>query len=110
MPAGTHGGCPSRRLVVAVHRQPGRFAAYGAPVQYALLAGLGDALRISGVKFGSRARKAGFDQGYDVVSVAVPSGRPSAHWFYVPAFALIAFVWWAQGRRMRPEPVAHAHA
>jgi hypothetical protein len=73
-------------------------------------AGLGDALRISGVKFGSRARKAGIDQGYDVVSIAVPSGRPSPHWFYVPAFALIALVWWAQGRRMAPEPGVPARA
>jgi hypothetical protein len=36
--------------------------------------GLGDTLKISGVKFGTRAKKAGIDQGYDVASVAVPSG------------------------------------
>jgi hypothetical protein len=35
---------------------------------------LGDTLKISGVKFGTRAKKAGIDQGYDVASVAVPSG------------------------------------
>jgi TRAP transporter 4TM/12TM fusion protein len=73
-------------------------------------AGLGDQLRISGVKFGSRAKKAGIDQGYEVASVALPSGRPSPYWFYLPAFALIALVWWAQGRRMVPEPGVPAHA
>ena len=65
-------------------------------------AGLGDSLKVSGVKFGSRAKKAGFDQGYDVARVEVPSGRPSPYWFYLPALALIALVWWSQGRRMAP--------
>ncbi|MEO8484977.1 MAG: TRAP transporter permease [Betaproteobacteria bacterium] len=65
-------------------------------------AALGDTLKISGVKFGSRARKGGIDQGYDVVRIEVPSGRPSPNWFYLPALALIALVWWSQGRRMAP--------
>ncbi len=65
------------------------------------LAALGDATQISGVKFGSRARKAGFEQGWDVARIEVPSGRATPHWFYLPALALIALVWWAQGRRMR---------
>jgi hypothetical protein len=59
-------------------------------------------VQITGVKFGSRARKAGIDQGFDVERVDVPSGRPSAHWFYLPALLLIGLVWWSQGRRMRP--------
>jgi TRAP transporter 4TM/12TM fusion protein len=63
---------------------------------------LGDRVQITGVKFGSRARKAGIDQGFDVERVDVPSGRPSAHWFYLPALLLIGLVWWSQGRRMRP--------
>ena len=74
------------------------------------MSGLGDTLKISGVKFGTRAKKAGIDQGYDVVSVAIPSGRPSQLWFYLPGFALIALVWWAQGRRMAPEPGVPVHA
>ena len=74
------------------------------------MSGLGDTLKISGVKFGTRAKKAGIDQGYDVVSVAIPSGRPSQLWFYLPGFALIALVWWAQGRRMAPEPGIPVHA
>jgi len=63
---------------------------------------VGDRVQITGVKFGSRARKAGIDQGFDVERVDVPSGRASPHWFYVPALLLIGVVWWTQGRRARP--------
>ena len=81
------------------------------------LSALGDNLQIAGVKFGSRARKSGFEQGFDVERVEVRSGRPSAHWFYLPAVLLVALVWWSQGRRMtersahpprdaRPQPLA----
>ena len=75
------------------------------------LAGLGDSLKVSGVKFGSRARKSGFEQGWDVARIEVPSGRASPYWFYLPALALIALVWWSQGRRMASDarPVVPAH-
>lgn len=62
---------------------------------------LGDRMQIGAVKFGSRAQKSGFEQGWDVVSVHVPSGRPSPHWFYLPALVLIGVVWVTQGLRMR---------
>jgi TRAP transporter 4TM/12TM fusion protein len=61
---------------------------------------LGDQLQIAGVKFGSAAKKSGFEQGFDIVEIKVPSGRPSSHWFYLPGLLLIALVWGAQGRRM----------
>ncbi|MFO1315073.1 MAG: TRAP transporter permease [Burkholderiales bacterium] len=61
----------------------------------------GDAVQISGVKFGSRARKSGFEQGFDVDRIEVPSERPTAHWFYLPAVLLIGIAWWSQGRRMK---------
>ena len=72
------------------------------------LSSLGDATQISGVKFGSRAKKSGFEQGWEVARIEVPSGRATPHWFYLPAMVLIALVWLAQGRRMRalPAPVA----
>jgi len=75
------------------------------------LAGLGDSLKVSGVKFGSRARKSGFEQGWDVARIEVPSGRASPYWFYLPALALIALVWWSQGRRMASDarPAVPAH-
>jgi TRAP transporter 4TM/12TM fusion protein len=61
---------------------------------------IGDTVQIAGVKFGSRAKKSGFEQGWDVVRLEMPSGRPTPHWFYLPALVLIAIVWWSQGRRM----------
>jgi hypothetical protein len=65
---------------------------------------MGDQVQISQVKFGSRAKKAGFEQGWAVKTLKVPTDRPSAHWFYVPALLLAGLVWWAQGRRMRALP------
>jgi Domain of unknown function (DUF3394) len=65
---------------------------------------LGDQVQISQVKFGSRAKKAGFEQGWDVKTVKVPTDRPNAHWFYLPALLLAALVWWAQGRRLPASP------
>jgi hypothetical protein len=62
---------------------------------------LGDKMQIGAVKFGSRAQKSGFEQGWDVVTVHVPSGRPTPHWFYLPALVLIGVVWVTQGLRMR---------
>jgi hypothetical protein len=64
------------------------------------LATAGERVQIVGVKFGSRARKSGIEQGWDVARVDVPSGRPTEHWFYVPALLLAALVWRSQGRRM----------
>ena len=61
---------------------------------------LGDAVQIGQVKFGTRAAKSGFEQGWDVAAVQVPTDRPTAHWFYLPALLLIGFVWWNQGRRL----------
>ncbi len=63
---------------------------------------LGDQVQIGAIKFGSRAAKSGFEQGWDVKEVLVPSDRPSPHWFYLPALLLVAFVWWSQGRRLKP--------
>jgi TRAP transporter 4TM/12TM fusion protein len=61
---------------------------------------LGGNMQIAAVKFGSRAKKAGIDQGFDIESVKLKTDRPSQHWFYLPALALLALVWWSQGRRM----------
>jgi hypothetical protein len=69
------------------------------------IATLGDRLQIAGVKFGSRARKSGVEQGWDIVRIELPSNRPTPHWFYAPAFALVALVWWLQGRRGKPAVV-----
>lgn len=62
---------------------------------------LGAQVQIGSVKFGSRAQKSGFEQGWNVDQLKVKADRPSKHWFYLPALLLIALVWWAQGRRLR---------
>jgi TRAP transporter 4TM/12TM fusion protein len=68
---------------------------------------LGTEVRVSAVKFGSRAKKSGFEQGFKIAAVKLPSERPSEHWVYIPALALVAFVWFLQRarttrRRLRP--------
>ena len=61
---------------------------------------LGGRLEIAQVRFGSRADKGGFEQGWELRAVQVPTGRASAHWLYLPALALAGLVWWRQGRRL----------
>ncbi|HEY8360594.1 MAG TPA: DUF3394 domain-containing protein, partial [Ramlibacter sp.] len=70
---------------------------------------LGDKLQIGAVKFGSRAQKGGWEQGWDVAHIQVPTSRPTPHWFYLPALLLVALVWFTQGLRLRrPAPVLRA--
>jgi len=66
------------------------------------ISALGPEVRVSAVKFGSRAKKSGFEQGFKIAAVKVPSDRPSEHWVYLPALALIALVWFLQRARERP--------
>jgi TRAP transporter 4TM/12TM fusion protein len=65
------------------------------------LMALGDNVQIANAKFGSAAKKAGFDDGFDIVEIKVDSGRPSQMWWYGPGVLLLGLVWWTQGRRMR---------
>jgi TRAP transporter 4TM/12TM fusion protein len=74
------------------------------------LVGLGGQMQIGQVKFGSRAQKSGFEQGWEVQHVLVPTDRPNAHWFYLPALLLCALVWVAQGRRMHSGPLTRSAA
>jgi len=64
------------------------------------LLGLGDEVRIAIVKFGSRAKKSGFEQGWKVSAIKVPTDRPSEHWVYIPGLALAVLVWFLQRARM----------
>jgi hypothetical protein len=70
------------------------------------LQALGDEARITGVKFGSRAKKSGFEQGWKVSAIKVPTDRPSEHWVYIPGLALAAFVWFLQRARLRRPAMA----
>lgn len=64
-----------------------------------LLMPLGDQVQIAQVRFGSRAQKAGLEQGWNLSAIKVPTDRPNPHWFYLPALLLAGLVWWGQGRR-----------
>jgi hypothetical protein len=66
------------------------------------ISALGDSVRVAAVRFGSRAKKSGFEQGFEVAAVKVATDRPSQHWVYIPALALIAFVYFLQRRRAVP--------
>jgi TRAP transporter 4TM/12TM fusion protein len=67
------------------------------------ISGFGSEVRVAAVKFGSRARKSGFEQGFKIAAVKVPTDRPSEHWVYLPALALVALVWFLQRRRSQPQ-------
>jgi hypothetical protein len=62
---------------------------------------LGAQTQVAQVKFGSRAQKGGFEQGWAVQTLRLPAERANPHWFYLPALLLAAVVWVAQGRRMK---------
>jgi TRAP transporter 4TM/12TM fusion protein len=62
---------------------------------------LGDNVQVSNVKFGSRAKKSGFEPGWKVSSLKVPTERVSEYWVYIPALALVALVFFLQRARMR---------
>ena len=50
-------------------------------------------MQVLAAKFGSAARKAGFEEGFDIVEIKLPSGRASPYWFYLPGLVLIVLVW-----------------
>jgi len=64
------------------------------------ISAFGENVRVAAVRFGSRAKKSGFEQGFEVAAVKVPTDRPSEHWVYIPSLALIAFVYFLQRRRV----------
>ena len=66
------------------------------------LSQLGTDLEVAAVKFGSRAKKLGLEQGYKIVELRLPNpARPSQHWVFIPAALIALGVWWLQGRRPR---------
>jgi len=61
---------------------------------------LGGGLQIANVKFGSRARKLGLEQGYRITELKLPNpDRPAPWWAFIPAALLAGFVWWRQRPR-----------
>ncbi|ROZ75740.1 TRAP transporter permease [Ramlibacter sp. WS9] len=66
------------------------------------LSQLGSELEVAQVKFGSRAKKLGLEQGYKIAELKLPNpDRPSQHWVFIPAALLGLAVWWTQGLRLR---------
>jgi len=67
------------------------------------LVALGNEMQVADVKFGSRARKLGVEQGYKVVGIQLDNpDRPSDFWVFIPALLIAALVWFLQGLRLRP--------
>jgi TRAP transporter 4TM/12TM fusion protein len=65
------------------------------------ISAFGDQVQVAAVRFGSRARRSGFEQGFQIAAVKVPTDRPSEHWIYIPALLVVGFVWFMQGLRTR---------
>jgi TRAP transporter 4TM/12TM fusion protein len=71
----------------------------------------GGAATITNVAFGSPARRAGLEVGFEVVGVRKPADRISPAVVYIPALALAGLVWWIQRRRRsRTAPAVSAAA
>jgi TRAP transporter 4TM/12TM fusion protein len=67
----------------------------------------GEEVQVAAVRFGSLARKLGIDQGYTIAELKLPNpARPSAYWIFIPGALVAALVWWWQGLRRRPVPLA----
>jgi hypothetical protein len=67
------------------------------------LAGSAQEPLIANVKFGSRARKLGVEQGYRIVELKLPNReRPSPYWVFIPAALLAGLVWFLQRARAQP--------
>jgi TRAP transporter 4TM/12TM fusion protein len=64
----------------------------------------GDEMSIMMVNFGSRAEKAGIEQGFVIKSMELPAERPAKEWMFVPAFALLFLIAFMQKARARRNP------
>ena len=58
-----------------------------------------DGTFVDDVVFGGPAAEAGIDFDWEVVSIELPSDQPNAYIMFVPAGALLLFVWIVQRRR-----------
>ena len=66
------------------------------------LSQLGADIEIAQVKFGSRAKKLGVDQGYKILDLQLPNpARPSQFWGLFPGIFLALWIWFKQGRKLK---------
>jgi len=57
---------------------------------------------VANVKFGSRAKKLGLEQGYTIQELKLPNPhRPSPYWVFLPALLLGFLIWRMQGQRIK---------
>ena len=99
-----------RKTVSLPLGEPGPGSARLAETGLSVLAA-GDAAQITGVRFGSYAKRVGLDTGLTVTEVLLPAERPSEHWLYVPALLLagaVAALQWRRREARRPAGVAGA--
>jgi TRAP transporter 4TM/12TM fusion protein len=62
----------------------------------------GAEFEVANVKFGSRAKKLGLEQGYKIQELKLPNpDRPSQYWVFLPALLLSVLVWRMQGQRIK---------
>ncbi len=54
---------------------------------------------IDNIVFGSTAERQKLDFDWEIADVQIKSDRPAKHWFYLPAFLLLIFLWKLQTRR-----------
>lgn len=67
---------------------------------------MGDQAQIASVRFGSPARRSGWEQGWDIAEVKVLNPvRPSEFWMYLPALLILALIWMKQGVRLRRDVI-----
>ncbi len=65
---------------------------------------LGDQVSIAAVGFGTQAEKLGLEPSFRIVSLEVPTDRPSKEWLFIPALLLLGFIVMLQRARRVPEP------
>jgi TRAP transporter 4TM/12TM fusion protein len=62
---------------------------------------LGNQVKVGPIDFGSYAKRVGLEANFEVKALLLPAERPSKHWLYLPALALLALIVMLQRRRMR---------
>jgi hypothetical protein len=68
----------------------------------------GVSFEVASVKFGSRAKKLGLEQGYQIKELKLPNpDRPSQYWVFLPALLLSVLVWRMQGQRIKTTQSRH---
>ncbi len=64
----------------------------------------GPVFDILSVKFGSKAAKAGIEQGYKITALEIATESPKKEWMFIPTLCVLGFVIFLQRRRVVVEP------